>query len=319
MMGLSMGLMKVCIIDPILLLQDVEPAFSTLNFLLLVLSTVLIAAGGYIVNDYLDTDIDEVNKPRGMVIGRDISKKAAWNLYVAVTLLGLAAAVPPAFTLGNVNYLLVQIIAVGLLWFYSYSYKRQSLIGNLVISGLSALVLGLPGYYELLTQAGSAQVVAPILFFLKVYVAFAFLTTFAREIIKDMEDVEGDKSAGCRTLPIVAGIVPAKIVAILFSLAVMAAAGYIQYLQYESQDYISLIYFAVAVQLPSLWLILKTAFAKEKADFRFASRLSKLVMLGGILSMLIFRLTLPMPEENANEAEQPQTEQQVPEESFQSQ
>ncbi len=129
-------------------------------------------------------------------------------------------------------------------------------------------------------------------FFVKAYFAFAFLTTFSRELIKDMEDMAGDKSAGCKTFPIVAGIVPAKILAIVFTVTVMAAVGYLQYSQYESQDYISMIYFLVAVQLPSLWLVIKTARAKEKNDFHFASTLSKVVMVGGILSMLVFKYTL---------------------------
>jgi len=287
-----MILVKWCITDPLLSFEQIIPAFSSLGFALLVLSTLLIAAGGYVVNDYLDTDIDEINKSDKMIIGKTISKNAAWNLYVGLSLAGLASAVLPAYQIGNVNYVLVQVISGGLLWFYSYSYKRQLLVGNIVISALSAVIVFLPVYYEAMAEEKLYGTISVNFFFVKAYVAFAFLTTFSREIIKDMEDVEGDKSAGCRTLPIVAGIVPAKTLAIFFSVSVMAAVGYIQYYQYEAQDYISLVYFLVAVQMPSLWLVIKTAGAKQKNDFRFASRLSKLVMLGGILSMLVFKYTL---------------------------
>ncbi len=287
-----MLLVKWCLIDTLLGLQAIVPAFSTLGFFLLMLSTLLIAAGGYVVNDYLDTDIDEVNKSGKIIIGNTISKNAAWNLYIALSLIGLAAAVYPAYEIGNVNFVLIQVVSVGLLWFYSYSYKRQPLIGNLVISALSSLVVFLPGYYEAMAESNLYKTISVNFFFINAFTAFAFLTTFAREIIKDMEDMEGDRSANCRTFPIIAGIVPAKITAIFFSLIVMAAIAYIQYSMYESQDYISLVYFLIAVQLPSLWLIVKTARAKEKNDFRFASRLSKLVMVGGILSMVVFKYTL---------------------------
>ena len=291
-MALTMFLVKWCITDPLLGFEQIIPAFSNLSFGLLVLSTLLIAAGGYVVNDYLDTDIDEINKSDKTIVGKTISKNAAWNIYVGLSLAGLLAAALPAYEIGNINYVLIQVVSGGLLWFYSYNYKRQLLIGNIVISVLSAVIIFLPVYYEAMAEEKLYNIISVNFFFVKAYTAFAFLTTFSREIIKDMEDMEGDKSAGCRTFPIVAGIVPAKILAILFSLVVIAAVGYIQYFQYQSQDYISMIYFLVAVQLPSIWLVIKTIRAKEKNDFRFASRLSKLVMLGGILSMLVFKYTL---------------------------
>lgn len=287
-----MLLVKWCLIDTLLAFESIVPAFSNLSFALLVISTLLIAAGGYVVNDYLDTDIDAVNKSDKIIVGNTISKNAAWNSYVALSLAGLLAAALPAWEIGNVNYVLIQVISGGLLWFYSYSYKRQVLIGNIVVSGLSAIIVLLPVYYEAMAEDKLYNTISVNFFFVKAYFVFAFLTTFSRELIKDMEDMEGDKSANCRTFPIVAGVVPAKILAIFFTLIVMAAVAYIQYYQYESQDYISMIYFLVAVQLPSLWLVLKTARAKEKNDFHFASTLSKVVMVGGVLSMLVFKFTL---------------------------
>lgn len=291
-MALTMILVKWCLIDTLLGFENIIPAFSLPAFILLTVSTLLIASGGYVVNDYLDADIDEINKAKTMVIGKSISKNAAWNLYIVLCIGGLVAAVYPAYESGNINFVLIQIISAGLLWFYSYSYKRQLLIGNLVISVLSALVVFLPAYYEAMAEKNVYQQISINFFYVNAFTAFAFLTTFSREIIKDMEDMEGDKSVGCRTFPIVAGIVPAKILAVFFSILVMAAVGYIQYSQYESQDYISLLYFLVAVQLPSALLTYKTATAKHKTDFRIASRLSKLVMIGGILSMLVFKYTL---------------------------
>lgn len=287
-----MLLVKWCLIDTLLGFGGVVPAFSNLGFALLVVSTLLVAAGGYVVNDYLDTDIDAVNKSDKVIVGNTISKKATWNIYVTLSLLGLLAAALPAWEIGNVNYVLIQVVSGGLLWFYSYSYKRQILIGNLVVSGLSAIIVLLPFYYEAMAEDKLYNTISVNFFFVKAYFAFAFLTTFSREIIKDLEDMEGDRSANCRTFPIVAGVVPAKTLAIFFTLIVMAAVGYLQYSQYEAQDYISLVYFLVAVQLPSLWLVIKTARAKEKHDFHFASTLSKMVMVGGILSMLVFKYTL---------------------------
>lgn len=287
-----MVLVKWCLIDTLLGFAGIVPAFSNLGFVLLVISTLLVAAGGYVVNDYLDTDIDAVNKSDKIIVGNTISKNAAWNIYVTLSLLGLLVAALPAWEIGNVNYVLIQVISGGLLWFYSYSYKRQILIGNLVVSGLSAIVVLLPFFYEAMAEDKLHNTVSVNFFFVKAYFAFAFLTTFSREIIKDLEDMEGDKTANCRTFPIVAGVVPAKILAIVFTVTVMAAVGYLQYSQYEAQDYISMIYFLVAVQLPSLWLVIKTAYAKEKHDFHFASTLSKVVMVGGILSMLVFKYTL---------------------------
>ncbi len=287
-----MILVKWCLIDTLLGFGGIVPAFSNLGFALLVISTLLVAAGGYVVNDYLDTDIDAVNKSDKVIVGNTISKKATWNIYVTLSLLGLLAAALPAWEIGNVNYVLIQVISGGLLWFYSYSYKRQLLIGNLVVSGLSAIIILLPFFYEAMAEDKLYNTISVNFFFVKAYFAFAFLTTFSREIIKDLEDMEGDKTLNCRTFPIVAGAVSAKILSIFFIVTVIAAVGYLQYSQYEAQDYISMIYFLVAVQLPSVWLVIKTARAKEKRDFHFASTLSKVVMVGGILSMLVFKFTL---------------------------
>ena len=291
-MALTMILVKWCLIDTLLGFGGIVPAFSNLGFALLVISTLLVAAGGYVVNDYLDTDIDAVNKSDKVIVGNTISKKATWNIYVTLSLLGLLAAALPAWEIGNVNYVLIQVISGGLLWFYSYSYKRQLLIGNLVVSGLSAIIILLPFFYEAMAEDKLYNTISVNFFFVKAYFAFAFLTTFSREIIKDLEDMEGDKTLNCRTFPIVAGAVSAKILSIFFIVTVIAAVGYLQYSQYEAQDYISMIYFLVAVQLPSVWLVIKTARAKEKRDFHFASTLSKVVMVGGILSMLVFKFTL---------------------------
>lgn len=292
MMALTLFLVKWCLVDTLLYLAGTEPSFSTWSFILLTLSTVLIAAGGYVINDYLDTDIDEINKPAQILVGKKISKNAIWNFYITLNITGLVAAVFPALEAGNINLVLIQIVSAGLLWFYSYSYKRQFLIGNFVISALTALVVLLPAYYEAQAELAAKQSISVNFFFVKMYIAFAFLTTFTREIIKDMEDLEGDESANCRTLPIVVGIVPAKNLAVLFSLAVMSGVAYIQYFQYESGDYVSLVYFLITVQIPSLILIWKTLLAKEKDDFTFAGKLSKVIMTGGILSMLVFKFTI---------------------------
>lgn len=292
MMAATMWLVKWCIIDQLLALANVVPALSSTSFYLLVLSTVLIAAGGYVVNDYLDTDIDDINKSGKNVVGKLISKKATWNIYMSLSLTGMAAAVLPAYEIGNVNYLLIQIISAGLLWFYSYSYKRQFLIGNIIVSVLSALVVLLPAYYEAVAENLLYGNISVNFYFVYAYTGFAFITTMAREVIKDLEDMKGDSAAGCKTFPIVAGVVPAKILVIVFSVLVVAAITYLQIDQFKQQDFISFSYFLVAVQLPSLWLIITVARAKEKEDYGLASKLSKLVMAGGILSMLVFKYTL---------------------------
>lgn len=182
-------------------------------FALLVLSVVLIAAGGYIINDYKDVKVDQLNH-RPNPIGKSIPKETAYLWYQITSGLGLALGFLVAYKLGNYNFGIIQLAAAISLWFYSYYFKTEFLVGNLVVAFVVALVPLTVGIYEvtLLQIAYNAQVKSLvdfnfnfIAYWFMAYALFAFLLTLAREILKDVEDREGDRQIGARTLPVVWG------------------------------------------------------------------------------------------------------------------
>jgi 4-hydroxybenzoate polyprenyltransferase len=218
--ALTMYLFRYCLIGKMLDLRGVWLGLSDTDFLLLTLSVIVIAAAGYIINDYFDVSIDAVNKPEKVIIGRHISPDTAFRIYVALNVLGIIAGFYLALKVGNYKLGFINLLSAGLLWLYSSLYKKKFLLGNLVIAFLSALVPLIVAFFEPMREYASFG-------FIKAYAAFAFLMTLVREIIKDIEDIEGDKAEGATTMPVYIGIIPSKIIAVFLSLLMLLFLGYV--------------------------------------------------------------------------------------------
>ena len=236
------------------------------KLLILSLSTVCIAAAGYIINDYFDIKIDIVNKPERVVIGRYLKRRWAIGLHQILNGLGC---------LGGL-YLsrwvfLVNVLSATLLWFYSAHFKRQPFIGNVIVGFLTALsLLVLAVYYR---QNWDLVLI---------YATFSFVITLVREVIKDMEDVRGDERFGCRTLPIIWGIRRTKI--FLYVLIASFIATLFLIADLLNNRHLDVIFLVMLV--PITWLVYRLVYADTKRDFNFLSQLCKIIMLMGVLSMI---------------------------------
>lgn len=270
-------------------------------FALLVLATVLIAASGYIINDYFDIKVDYLNRPRRLVVGKTIKRRHAMALHLVINGVAIFIAAYVAYKIGHPLLVLFQLVSAALLWFYSVTFKKQILIGNLIIASLTALVPFTAGYYEIavmfdeVSSLGDYDInLTSLLFSIKYllywiigYSIFAFLLTLIREIVKDMEDIEGDKEFGCKTLPIVYGIPKAKNIAIFLTLLMLSAIAALETIQAISRDWISLAYFFIFISLPLLYILYRLFKAKNKKDFFIISQSIKVCMLFGILYTLV--------------------------------
>ena len=121
---------------------------------------------------------------------------------------------------------------------------------------------------------------------------FAFITTLLREIIKDIEDYDGDKEYGCKTMPIVIGIPSSKFVVVILSAITMTILAYFQVLQFSAGHMKPFYYFLFGLQLPFVFLIWKTWTAQTKKEFRRAGNTAKLIMLVGVCYLFIFAYSL---------------------------
>ena len=233
---------------------------------LLSLSTVCIAAAGYIINDYFDIKIDLVNKPQRVIIGRYLKRRVAMGVHQILNVIGCLIGL----------YLskwvfLIDVVAVSLLWFYSAQFKRQPLIGNVIVSLLTAFsLIVLAVYYR-----QNAEM-------LLIYALFSFGISLIREIIKDMQDIRGDARFGCRTLPIVWGLRRTKyLLYVLIGAFVMSLFFIAISLQNFRLNCIFLL-----LLMPLGWLIYRLILADTRRDFGYLSNLCKLIMLLGVVSMV---------------------------------
>jgi 4-hydroxybenzoate polyprenyltransferase len=272
------------------------------------LATVLIAAGGYIINDYFDTRIDRVNRPDLVVIDTYIKRRVAMGAHVVASIAGIALGFYVALQAGVYQLGFIYAISSGMLWFYSTDFKRQLLVGNLVISFLTALVpimvplFEIPllnqEYGEILLEANTDFTF--LLRFVGAYSLFAFVSSLIREIIKDIEDVNGDTSFGRITLPIAIGIEKSKTIVTVLCLILILGLAYIQYLQLEANDFVFFSYILFTIQLPMIYLIIKLKQAKDQTQFGFISRIVKFIMLAGILSSLLVFINIQKSKQIEN-------------------
>jgi 4-hydroxybenzoate polyprenyltransferase len=270
---------------------------SANHFLWLVVSTLLIAAAGNIINDYFDVKADRINKPNRLIIGKYIKRRWAMLLHWSFNSLGLIIALYVGYVLQNIWVPLVAFLSINLLWFYSAYYKRKPFIGNLIV----ALLLGVIPVYVMLFNFplkefddGELEYFYAIIFSVS---SLAFLLNLIRELVKDIQDIRGDLRLGAKTFPIKYGIKKTKI--LIGLIAVVTIVNLIFYFYFTMVSSIVfmffydrninldlimlLIYGAGFFFLISLILII---FFNRRKAYKIASILLKLAMLFGLLTPL---------------------------------
>ncbi|MDI1304818.1 MAG: geranylgeranylglycerol-phosphate geranylgeranyltransferase [bacterium] len=273
--------------------QNISLALNDLQYGLLVLSTVLLAAGGYVINNIFDQDTDTINKPNNVIVGKSISEAKAYNIYVALNCIGVGIG----FYLSNViqkpGFASIFILIAATLYFYATSLKQMMLIGNIIVALLLAFSVIIIGVFDLYpaTYEGNQQEMAVIFSILLDYALFTFILNFIREIVKDLEDVNGDYNQGMNTLPIAIGINrTSKIVFALSFIPVLAILFYIN--NYLFQLQFATLYLMLSVLGPLLYFTFKIWNAKTKNDFHKLSLLLKWILLFGIVSIVVITLNM---------------------------
>jgi len=266
---------------------------SGFQFMLLVFSTVMLTAAGYVINDYFDTRTDRINRPERMVIDKEISRRKALIIHVMLNVLGVGAGIYLSFSIGFSFLAVIFFLIAGLLWFYSTTYKRQFLIGNLLVAFLTALVPFTVTLFEIpmLNREFSALMLQyhatwrPLVVWSAGISLFAFLLTLIREIIKDMEDFEGDFTFGRRSMPVVMGLDATRYVVLFLILVTVGLIAWVvlAYLR----DTITMIYAGVLLVLPLLWLAWRTLRARSPREYHRCSLLTKWIMLAGLMYILV--------------------------------
>lgn len=282
-------LFEFCIYRKIYAQQPVE---ETQQFLFLLIASVLIAAAGYIINDYFDLNIDQVNKPDKVVVNAIISRRWVIFWHMFLSMLGLFFTVMALPVSGYWHLVLANMGCIILLWFYSTNLKKQLLIGNVLISLLTAWVIGILFLSKFSLHIRSILLEdhdeVRLFRYTILYASFAFIISLVREVIKDMEDVEGDRKYGCRTMPIRWGMNASKVFAAVWLVVLIAVLLILQFYVLPFGWWHSVLYCLVFILAPLVWILIRLYSAHTAVDFHKLSTMVKLVMFTGILSMVFF-------------------------------
>lgn len=299
MIGLTQYFLKYCIIHKVFYQHGLDHAVDDVLFFLLVLSTVLIAAGGYIINDYFDLKTDLINHPQTVVVDTVIKRRWAIIFHLVFTFAGVVLGMYTALKTGYLRLAIFHFAAATLLWFYSTHFKRQLLTGNLTVAILTAAVTFMPFIYELgvmqKLQPGFLvhyrEAVLSSFKYIWIYATFAFITTLSREIIKDLEDYEGDIATGCNTLPISWGTGAARLTSfflIVITVLLLCFAVYNTIRWQRPVQVFPIIYIVAALVIPLCLLAIYVFGAQSSLQWHRASIALKVIMLAGLCYSLVF-------------------------------
>ncbi len=308
--ALTMILMRYAVIEPVISKISVvlnggtgdaiqlSLKFPWYDFLILVIATLFITAGGYVINDYFDIKTDLINRGE-VIVGTKIPRRQAMKWHNILNIAGVTAGFFISWKAGYFWMGILFLIVSGLLYFYSASYKRQFLIGNIVVALLTAMVPMLVVFYEwpALYRYYTMNAMVPpqlglVFYWVGGFALFAFLTTLTREIIKDIEDFEGDIAYGRNTVPVVTGILTSKIISIIFILITVALLYIVWY--FFLNDKITLIYISCTVVLPLLYVIYQLIISSDKRQLHSASRLMKIIQIAGVLYSVVVKVILDL-------------------------
>jgi 4-hydroxybenzoate polyprenyltransferase len=270
--------------------QD-QPILQPRQFFLLAISSVLIAAAGYIINDYFDLNIDRVNKPKRLVVDRIIKRRWTILWHWILSGLGLLLSFYVSWRLRNPLLAVGNLSCVILLYFYSTTFKRKLLIGNIIISLLTAWVILVlyvgEFHWAALASEGYKEMYSSLFKYAIVYSSFAFLLSLIREVVKDIEDMDGDAKYSCRTMPIVWGVNVTKVFAGTLNVVLLGSLVILQLYVLQKFRLVLTLYGVLLVDLPLLWILRRLYTAQTKEDYHRLSTIIKLVMLAGILSIIL--------------------------------
>lgn len=289
MILLTQALVKYFLFEPF----GIATTLGHLDFSLLVISMMCLAAAGNIINDLHDTATDRINKPNKMIIGTKIQEKTAWNWFIALNVVGVGIGFYLSNLVGKPSFVALFILPSAFLYFYATQIKGTVLVGNLVVSIMVGMIIVMVGIFDLVPAITPQNLATQKVMFsiLIDYAVFAFLVNFLREMVKDQEDMQGDYNAGYNTLPVLLGRKRTNF--IIFGTAVLPLLGVLYYIYtylYESKP--AMLYALILVMGPLLYFLLKLAGAESKKDYHHLSLVLKFVLAAGLLSIGLYKFVL---------------------------
>ena len=265
------------------------------QYALLIAATVLIAAGGYVINDIFDQETDLENHSKKTIIGNSISESKAYIIYASLTITGVLCGFILANSVDRSNFAVIFVLIATLLYFYASALKQIAVVGNIIVATLLAFSVIIIGIFDIVPNTFDFNQKQMMLAFaiLFDYAKFAFIINFVREIIKDIEDIKGDTLQEMKTLPILIGVSKtSKIAFVLLLVPVLYLFYYVKSNLFDNNLLYSVFYMIALVIAPMIICLIKIWNAKEKSDYTQISKLLKWIIFFGILSIAVITLNI---------------------------
>ena len=265
------------------------------QYALLIAATVLIAAGGYVINDIFDQETDFENHSKKTIIGNSISESKAYIIYASLTITGVLCGFILANSVEKSNFAVIFVLIATLLYFYASTLKQIAVVGNIIVATLLAFSVIIIGIFDIVPNTFDFNQKQMMLAFaiLFDYAKFAFIINLVREIIKDIEDIKGDTLQEMKTLPILIGVAKTNIIAlVLLLLPVLYLFYYVKSNLFDNNLLYAVFYMIALVIAPMIICLIKIWNAKEKSDYTQISSLLKWIIFFGILSIAVITLNI---------------------------
>ncbi len=282
-------------IVPELLALGISPGMSATEFILVVANSMIIAAGGYILNDVFDIEIDRINRPDRQVIGKLLSRNQGIQIALILLLLALCIGVLVSLLMVSVLPSIVFLVAIFVVWWYAARLKRTLIWGNLAVACMTSCTIGMIWLFELDASQllMNSQIHTDFLnIIILAVMIFAGGLNLVREIVKDIEDIQGDSESNCHSLPVVAGIKSSRMVVNLLTMFIqLILIVCLVWLWNKGLKYIS-VWLIVMVVAPLLAFVWQVNHAENKLEYHRASSFLRWIMVLGLASLVILRLNL---------------------------
>lgn len=255
-------------------------------FPLFALNTAIVAGAGYVINDIIDFKSDLINKPEKTYIPSPVSLSDARIYYWTLVFSGLILALFLAVKTSNLRHIWIYPAATAFLYLYASRLKSTVLWGNVLVSIFIAFVSGILFFAQF--TAPESERLSPILIEIcLVYMGFAFFVNMVREIIKDIEDMDGDKAQQVVTLPVRFGIERAKSIGSTIIVFQITATLLWTFLSVLTDNFSIRFFLILFIAAPLGRMLLKLQQAKLRSDYASLSKMTKLVMVAGLVSILL--------------------------------
>ncbi len=292
-------LLRFCVLGPFVYPEDPDAISAISDFSILVLITLLLTVAGYVINDYFDRKIDAVNRPGDQVMDRLISPHGAIKLHMILNIIATILGFWLAWRVKSLTFGLIFPFISGMIWLYSAKYKRTLVLGNLVVSFLAAfiiLIVWLFEFFWLRLHPETFVIVMPDMQWVSqiflAYALFAFLITLISEIVRDLGDMEGDRTFGVRTLPVVAGERTARFIASGIIVLAILLLVYCQVILGRLNFMMMIMYVIITVQLPALFVLVRLLFSSSVKEYGSIGALCRIIILAGLLSMEVLYISI---------------------------